>query len=124
MRVALKNISGTDTVDVSLSKGEAVVTLKPANAVKYEQLLRAIEKNGFVVKGSKVVADGSVSASDGVTNLGVSSSNERLKLEPAGANVSAATGLSGKTVEVIGTIPEVPKGKTPEVLRYDSIVEK
>lgn len=68
MRVALKNIKGVETVSVSLEKGEAVATFAPGNSVRYDDLLRAIEKNGFVVKGSKVVADGTVSTAGVVQN--------------------------------------------------------
>ena len=121
MRVALKNINGVEEVNVSLSKGEAVATFARGNNVRYEQLLRAIEKNGFVVKGSKVVADGMVQANGSVLELQISGSNERLRLEPANSSVASAAGLASKQVEVTGLIPEVAKGKSPEVIKYESV---
>ena len=124
VRVALKNINGVEDVNVSLSKGEAVATLTPANNVRYEQLLRAIEKNGFVVKGSKVVADGVMVSNGGALELQISGSNQRLKLEPANSSVASTAPLTSKQVEVIGLVPEVSKGRNPEVIRYESIAAK
>jgi len=122
VRVALKNINGVDSVDVSLSKGLAVATFKPGNTVRYEQLLRAIEKNGFTIKGSKLIVGGVTERGEGGTWLRVSGSSERLRLAPADARAPAIA--PGKNVEVTGTVPEVPNGKTPDVLRYQTVTEK
>ena len=121
MRVALKNINGVEDVNVSLSKGEAVATFARGNNVRYEQLLRAIEKNGFVVKGSKVVADGTVVANASTLELQISGSNQRLRLEAANSSIASAAGLTSKQVEVTGLVPEVAKGKSPEVIKYESV---
>ena len=123
VRVALKSIPGVQAVDVSLEKGEAVATFAAGNTVRYEQLLRAIEKNGFVVKGSKLVADGRVSSNGGSTEFEVSGSNDHFRLEAASSGVSPIAQFGGK-VEITGSVPEVPKDKTPEVLRYESVVAK
>ena len=124
MRVALKNIQGVESVDVSLSKGEAVATFAPGNSVRYEQLLRAIEKNGFVVKGATLVADGAVAVSGASYELQISGSHERLRLEPEAAGGPSPARMAGKAVEVTGTVPEVAKGKTADVIRYKSLLEK
>jgi copper chaperone CopZ len=124
VRVALKSIPGVQAVDVSLEKGEAVATFSPGNTVRYEQLLRAIEKNGFVVKGSKLVADGRVNSNGGSTEFEVSGSNDRFRLEPANSGLAAVLEFVGNEVEITGAVPEVPKGKTPDVLRYESVVPK
>jgi hypothetical protein len=104
--------------------GEAVATFAPGNRVRYERLLRAIEKNGFVVKGSKLVANGRVVSSGGSYELEVSGSNERLTLEPASGDVAPVVQFVGRAVEITGSVPEVAKGKTPDVLRYNSVVPK
>jgi copper chaperone CopZ len=122
VRVALKNIKGVDTVNVSLEKVEAVATFAPGNTVRYNDLLRAIEKNGFVVKGSRVVADGIVNATGGAPELAVSGSGDRFRLQ---AEPSVAASLPpGATVEITGQVPEVPKGKSADVLLYRSVVKK
>ena len=124
VRVALKSIPGVQAVDVSLEKGEAVATFAGGNTVRYEQLLRAIEKNGFVVKGSKLVADGRVTSSNGSTEFEVSGSNDHFMIEPATSGLAPISQFAGKAVEITGSVPEVAKGKAPEVLRYESVVAK
>ena len=121
MRVAMKNIEGVQTVDVSLSKGTAVVTFGPGNRVRYEQLLSAIGKNGFVVKGTKVVADGTIENGTSGPAVRVSGSNDLLRLVPGTGANSAAPGEAGTRVEVEGEIPEVSKGQKADTLRYDAV---
>lgn len=120
--MALKDIAGVNEVQVSLSKGDAVVTFAPGNSVRYEQLQRAIEKNGFALKGATLVADGTIVASGSGYELQISGSGDRLRLEAG--NTAAITALGGKNAEVTGDVPEVKKGERPEVLRYTSAVAK
>jgi len=121
VRVALKDIKGIQTVDVSLERGEAVATFAPGNTVRYDQLLRAIEKNGFVVKGAKLVVDGQIAQRNNGPELQVTGSNDRFRLQPsAGASANQLIG----PVEITGNVPEVSKGKTPDVLQYESVVRK
>ena len=60
VRVALKSVSGVDSVVVSLNKGSATVTLNPGNTVTIEQLQHAITKNGFTTKQSTVEVTGTL----------------------------------------------------------------
>ena len=124
MRVALKAVPGVQSVEVSLSKGEADVAFAPGNTVRYDQLLRAIEKNGFVVKGSTLVADGAVNSSASGFELNISGSNEQLKLESAPGNDANLAAFTGKNAEVTGSVPEVPKGKSVDTIHYSSITER
>ena len=124
VRVSLKSVAGVDTVDVSLAKGLASVTLKPANTATLKQLGDAIAKNGFSMKQSEATIEGQVVQEAGKIKLQITGSNEKLELVPDSSAASAAGSLVGKTVEVTGMIPEAPKGKTPELIRYRTIVEK
>lgn len=124
MRVALKSIKGVDTVNVSLEKGEAVATFAPGNSVRYDDLLRAIEKNGFVVKGSEVVADGTISTNGATTALDVSGSRDHFRLQSKETASQPTTFVAGAQVEVTGQIPEGSKGKSADVLLYGSVVKK
>lgn len=124
VRVALKNITGVQSVDVSLSKGEAVATFAPGNSVRYEQLLRAIEKNGFVVKGATLVADGTITGKDGIYELQISGSNDRFRLEAATAASPAVARLAGKIAEITGSVPEVAKGKSSDAMKVESVAER
>ena len=124
VRVALKSIPGVDTVNVSLSKGEASVTFTPGNTVRYEQLEHAIEKNGFAMKGSSIVADGTIESAGNGFDLNVSGSNDRLRLESAATNGPSLASLAGAKVEVTGDVPEAAKGKRADLLRYTSLVAR
>lgn len=124
MRVALKAVPGVQSVNVSLSKGEADVAFAPGNTIRYDQLLRAIEKNGFAVKGSTLVADGAVNPAGSGFALNISGSNEQLKLEPEPGNAANLVSLSGKNAEVTGSVPEVAKGKSVDTIHYSSVTEK
>ncbi len=122
MRVSFKAVAGVDTVNVSLEKGLANVTLKPGNTTTLKQLQDAIAKNGFTMKRAEASVVGKITNNAGKLQLQVSGSNDILQLVPAhdGPDVAA---LSGKTVIVAGEIPEAAKGKLPDTLRYNSIEE-
>jgi copper chaperone CopZ len=123
VRVSLKSVPGVDTVNVSLEKGLASVTLKPGNSATLKQLGDAIAKNGFTMKQSEATIAGQVVQDAGKLKLQVTGSNEKLELVPDANAQPVPANLAGKTVEVMGTIPEAAKGKTPEVIRYRVVKE-
>jgi hypothetical protein len=124
VRVSLKSVSGVDSVNVSLAKGLASVSMKPANTATLKQLQEAISKNGFTMKDSPATISGTVVATNGKTQLQVSGSNEVLTLVAESQSSSDVTPVSGKSVLVEGTIPEATKGKVPDTIRYRSIKEE
>jgi copper chaperone CopZ len=124
VRVSLKSVPGVDSVDVSLEKGLAAVKMKPGNATTLKQLNEAITKNGFTMKDSTATVAGTVVITDGKATLRVSGSDELLQLGPQSADTPNALALVGKTVLVEGTIPEAGKGKAPDSVRYQSIMEE
>ena len=115
MRVSIKAINGVDTVDVSLKKGLATVTMKPGNAVNIKQLQDAIAKNGFTMKQTEVVIRGVLESVGGKFRLKVSGTSDVLDVGTAVAGVDLASNV-GKPVEVTGTMPEGAKGKAPNIL--------
>ncbi|HZU33185.1 MAG TPA: heavy-metal-associated domain-containing protein [Candidatus Angelobacter sp.] len=119
MRVSLKAVPGVDNVDVSLEKGLAKVTMKPGNNTTLKQLHDAIAKNGFTMKGAEATVIGKIMS--GGQELQVSGSNDVLKLLPAQPGKAAVAGTG--TVKVTGEIPEAPKGKLPDTLKYESLTE-
>ena len=124
MRVSLKSVAGVESVDVSLEKGLAAVKMKPGNTATLKQLQAAITKNGFTMKTSKAVIAGRVLVSDGKAQLQVSGSNDVVRLVPESQNAPNASSMQGKSVVVAGTIPEAPKGKSPDSLHYHSLMEE
>ena len=69
VRVSLKSVAGVETVNVSLEKGLASVTLKPGNSASMKQLNDAIAKNGFTMKQSEATIDGQVVQDGGKLKL-------------------------------------------------------
>ena len=120
MRVSVKAINGVDTVDVSLKKGLATVTMKPGNAATIKQLQDAIAKNGFTMKQTDVVLRGVIENSNGKYRLKVTGTSDALDVVDPGANLTA---MVGKQAEVTGTMPEGAKGKAPDSIRIKSITE-
>jgi hypothetical protein len=124
VRVSLKSVSGVDSVEVSLAKGLASVSMKPGNTATLKQLQEAISKNGFTMKDSPATVLGAVFVANGKTQLQVSGSNELVTLVPESQSLSDVTILAEKSVLVEGTIPEATKGKVPDTIRYRSIKEE
>jgi copper chaperone CopZ len=123
VRVSLKAVPGVDTVNVSLEKGLASVTLKSGNTTTLKQLQDAIAKNGFTMKQSEAAVIGKLLGNAGKLQLQVRGSNDVLQLVPAQGN-SAPADMDGKIVKVTGDIVEATKGKLPDTLRYKSIEEQ
>lgn len=124
MRVSLKAVAGVDTVDVSLEKGLATVKMKPGNMTTLKQLNEAIAKNGFTMKGSTAIVEGTVVTTDGKTAIQVSGSKDVLNLVPESSSAVDAASFAGKSILVEGMIPEVSKGKVPDTIHYRSITEE
>jgi hypothetical protein len=123
VRVSLKSVSGVGSVDVSLDKGLASVTMKPGNAATFKQLQEAITKNGFTMKPSDVSVTGKIVVTRGQPQLQVSSSNELVNLVPDGSQATNVTAMAAKWVVVEGTLEEAAKGKTPDTIRYRTVKE-
>lgn len=124
VRVSLKSVAGVDAVDVSLEKGVAVVKMKPGNTATLKQLQEAITKNGFTMKQSTAVIVGQLSVENGKPQIKISGSNDVLTLVPDNQAPPDASKMNGKTVLVQGTIPEPPKNRIPDWIRYHSLVEE
>src|SRR5205085_12060297 len=103
----MKNVNGVESVDVSLNKGLATMTLKAGNTVTMKQLRDAIGKNGFTTKQSRVTVDGTLTMDGGNVSLKVSGSGEVYQLKFSDPKQIEAH--NGKAVTVEGTIPEQAK---------------
>lgn len=69
MSVALKNIEGVESVEVSLEKASAVIRLEPDNKVTLPLLRRAIRSNGYTTREAHVVARGRIVERDATSTL-------------------------------------------------------
>lgn len=123
VRVSLMSVNGIASVEVSLDKGLAAVKLKPGNTVTFKQLQDAITKNGFTMKQSHLIAAGKVIVTGNGAKFQISGSNEIVALIPESSTASAPSAIPATAI-VDGTIPEAPKGKSPESIRYRSLSEE
>jgi copper chaperone CopZ len=122
IHVSMKGIQGVNTVDVDLNTGIVTVKLTPGNSVSMRQFNQAVEKNGFTHKDANVIARGRITATAETPFLEVSGTQDRYALSPASTGTNLAS-LLGKTVTVTGVIPQSPKGKLSDTLRYKMITE-
>jgi hypothetical protein len=116
------SFQGVNTVDVDLNTGLVTIKLNPANNASMRQFNEAVEKNGFTHKDAEIVAKGKLTGTATAPFLEVAGTQDRFALAPAaaGTNVSA---LLGKMVTVAGVLPQAPKGKVSDTLRYKAISE-
>jgi hypothetical protein len=67
----MKKVPGVESVKVSLNKGEAVLRLKPGNAVTIERIRQVVLDNGFTPKDSEVEVLGKLIERNGKPALAV-----------------------------------------------------
>ena len=120
IHVSMKGIQGVNKVDVDLNTGLVAIQLTPGNSAGMQQFNQAVEKNGFTHKDAKVVARGRITGTASAPVLEVTGTTDKYTLAGNQANIPT---LIGKTVTVSGTLPQAPKGKVPDTLKYDSIAE-
>jgi copper chaperone CopZ len=122
IHVSMKGIEGVSTVDVDLNTGLVTIKLTPGNSASMRQFNQAVEKNGFTHKDADIVVRGKLTGTANAPMLEVSGTQDRYALSPTTANLDVAS-LLGKTVTVIGVLPQAPKGKLSDTLRYRTITE-
>jgi copper chaperone CopZ len=122
IHVSMKGIQGVDTVDVDLNTGLVTVKLAPGNKAAMRQFNEAVEKNGFTHKEAQIVARGRLTGTANAPFLEVAETTDRFALSPFGVASDIST-LLGKTVTVAGILPQAPRGKVSDTLRYKTITE-
>lgn len=120
IHVSMKGIQGVNTVDVYLNTGLVSMQLAPGNSASMQQFNQAVEKNGFTHKDTKITALGKITGTASAPIFEVADTTDKYALAGSGANI---TSLLGKTVSISGTLPQAPKGKVSDTLRYTSIME-
>ena len=99
MSVAIKKLDGIDSVDVSLEKASAVLTLAADNKVTVPMLRRAIRSNGYPTRDALITARGRLVERDGKPMLDLLNGTT-LELDAPSADAPA------DVVEVTGTSRE------------------
>jgi copper chaperone CopZ len=122
IHVSMKGIQGVNSVDVDLNTGLVTIKLTPGNGATVRQFNQAVEKNGFTHKDATIVARGKLSGTVSAPFFEVAGTQDRFALVPAATGVDIAA-LLGKTVTITGILPQAPKGKVSDTLRYNTIAE-
>jgi cation transport ATPase len=122
IHVSMKGIQGVNTVDVDLNTGLVSIKLGPGNSAVMRQFNEAVEKNGFTHKDAQVVVRGQLSGSTDAPFLDVAGTKDRYALAPIASGTDISS-LLGKTVIVEGVVPQSPKGKVSDTLRYKTVTE-
>jgi copper chaperone CopZ len=109
--VAVSDIDGVESVDVSLNGGLAVIVFSQNNQAPVAEIRRAIKDNGFSPKSAEVRMAGIVERDQNRLYLRMVDGNGRFRLEahPEGAGLSFDDFLS-RAVVVEGEIPESGRG--------------
>jgi copper chaperone CopZ len=122
IHVSMKGIQGVNTVDVDLNTGLVSINLDSGNKATMRQFNEAVERNGFTHKDADIVARGMLSGTADAPVLEIAGTADRYALTPTSAPADV-TSLIGKTVIVAGVVPQAPRGKVADTLRYKSIAE-
>jgi cation transport ATPase len=120
IHVSMKGIQGVNTVDVDLNTGLVSIKLSPGNTASMRQFNQAVERNGFTHKDAEIVARGVLSGTATAPVLEVAGTTDKYVLTPSAAAADVGS-LIGKTVMVAGVLPQAPKGKLSDALRYRTI---
>jgi hypothetical protein len=105
--VALRKEAGVESVQVSLSKGLAIVKLKPGNTIALPQLWQLLHEKGYTPKTTVVAVRGELANAQGQLELKVSGTKDVLKLvaEPKNRDAYAEAGRKlGQTVTLHGVM--------------------
>jgi copper chaperone CopZ len=122
IHVSMKGIQGVNTVDVDLNTGLVTIKLNSGNNASMKQFNQAVEKNGFTHKDAEIVVRGKLTGTPNAPVLEVSGTQDRYALSPTAAPLDIVS-LLGKTVTVMGVLPQAPKGKVSDTVRYKTITE-
>jgi cation transport ATPase len=122
IHVSMKGIQGVNTVDVDLNTGLVSIKLSPGNSASMRQFNQAVERNGFTHKDAEIMARGVLSGTATAPVLEVAGTTDKYVLTPSAAAADVGS-LIGKTVMVAGILPQAPKGKLSDTLRYKTITE-
>lgn len=118
--VALKKVSGVESVEVSLNKGLATVKLKQENTATVPQFWQVIHENGYTPKTTTVSVRGNLTAGQGHIQIKVTGTKNVLDLVADPVHRAAYSEVSkkvGQTVTVQGVMTPGKDLKTPVPLQ-------
>ena len=119
MSVAVKKISGVETVTVSLNKGLVSIKLVPGNRVRMDQIRKAILDDAFTPKDANVAAVGKLTSENGKLRFKVAGTNETFPV--TSTPHQSWQEYIGRDVTVDGLLAAPAKGTEGGILKITSI---
>ncbi len=115
MSVALNKVKGVTSVNVTLKRGVAHLTLEPGNSVSLPTLRGIIKDAGYAAQHARVTARGTITRRDGDFVLEVTGTSTSVLLAPDPTAGDAFVELlkivrGGASVEIVGTIESPAAG--------------
>jgi len=95
--VAVKKLEGVETVEVSLDKSSATITLKADNTLTLPQLRSVIRKTGYPTKAAQIIARGRFVLSGSKATFDLLNGSSLQLVDPpkdTGSGVVEVTGIS------------------------------
>ena len=128
MRVAVRKVEGVESVDVSLERASAAITLRPGNRITLPQLRQIIKNNGFSAKEAAVTVVGTLTERGGKPALSVTGTDVVWLIAPRAPNDAAYDDAMQRVkahqsapIEVIGTVAAPTDPSQPEALVLGAI---
>ena len=124
VNVALKNVPGVESVDVSMNKGLATVKLQRGNTVSVPELWRLIHDRGYTPKATGVSVLGEIVNSQGQIQLRLAGTKDVIPLAPDPKNPtphSDAAKKVGQSVFIHGVMTPGKDFKVNAPLQVDQI---
>lgn len=110
MRVAVEELEGVTSAEVSLNDGEVVVALEEENHVRLDRLRQIIRDQGFTPRGAEIRARGVVERRDGRLLFRTPEGEVVLEVAPE-SEALAAEERAGEELVVRGHIGEDAAGR-------------
>ena len=124
VHVALKKVTGVDSVDVSLNQGLATVKMNPGNKITVPQLWQIIHSQGYTPKATTVLVRGTMAGTHGAPELKVLETGEVIALRPDPKHMEAFGGIDtrlGQGVVIRGVMSPAKDFKAAVPLQVEEI---
>jgi copper chaperone CopZ len=124
VHVALKKVTGVESVDVSLNQGLATVKMNPGNKITVPQLWQIIHSQGYTPKATTVLVRGTMAGTPGKPELKVLETGEVIALRPDPKHMAAFGGIDarlGQVAVIRGVMNPAKDFKTAVPLQVEEI---
>lgn len=120
MSVALQDLEGVESVEISLTDGAARIVLKPENTVTLADLRTVVRKRGFTPKEAHLTARGTITVSAGAATFEALGTGETFVADDGTGR--PLDRYAGRVVTVEGLVP-APDTETRDRIEIEKVRE-